>query len=60
MISLSLQLDISRCVVPEPSIGAVPGVDGTDHQLLLCPPHMVAAAIYWNSNLPNVICCLLY
>lgn len=57
---MPLQIDTSRCVIPKSSPGTVPGVAGADHQLLLCPPHMVAAAIYWNSSLPNVICCLLY
>ncbi|XP_042892442.1 uncharacterized protein LOC122266682 [Penaeus japonicus] len=54
------QLDISRCVVAQPTFGAVPGVVGPGHHLLLCPPHMIAAAISWGASGPTVTCCLLY
>lgn len=57
---MPLQLDTSRCVVAQPTFGAVPGVVGPGHHLLLCPPHMIAAAISWGASGPTVICCLLY
>lgn len=58
--AMPFQLDTSRCTVPQPSYGAVPGVVGTGHIRLLCPPHMVAAAIFWDLSGPSVTCCLLY
>lgn len=57
---MPFQLDTARCTTAQPSYGAVPGVDGTGHVRLLCPPHMVAAAIFWGPSGAHVTCCLLY
>ncbi|XP_069982408.1 uncharacterized protein [Penaeus vannamei] len=58
--AMPFQLDTARCTTAQPSYGAVPGVDGTGHVRLLCPPHMVAAAIFWGPSGAHVTCCLLY